>query len=196
ADPASVALVAPMRMELAPLRRLLSSARWEGDVLHGRAGTTEVAATVSGIGTSLATHATERLLGSFDVSHVVVVGVAGWVGPDLGIGELLVPELVIDAASGRTYRASPLGDSVPRGTLSTSDVLQVDVADLRQKGVVAVDMETAAVAAVCERHGCPFTAFRAMSDAAEGPVDEAVLRLSRQDGTPDLAAVARYVIAR
>ena len=58
-------------------------------------------------------------------------------------------------------------------------------------------METAAVAAVCERRGCPFTAFRAISDnATDGSVDAAVAGMLHPDGTPDTGAALRYMVRK
>ena len=48
------------------------------------------------------------------------------------------------------------------------------------QGVVAVDMETAAVAAVCEAAACPWSVFRGISDyAGEGLVDDAIFAMTR-----------------
>ncbi len=56
-------------------------------------------------------------------------------------------------------------------------------------------METAAIAAVCEERGIPWSVFRAVSDrTADGDVDDEVFHLSHQDGTPDGKAVAAYVL--
>ena len=55
-------------------------------------------------------------------------------------------------------------------------------------------METAAIAAQCEARGIPWTVFRVISDRAnDGTVDEEVFRLSNQDGTPNPAAIERYL---
>jgi hypothetical protein len=80
----------------------------------------------------------------------------------------------------------------------TTDQLIVDldaIAGLRADGVVSLDMETAALAAVCERRRIPWSVFRAISDrATDGSVNEEVFRLSNQDGTPNARAVASYVL--
>jgi hypothetical protein len=56
-------------------------------------------------------------------------------------------------------------------------------------------METAAIALACEERGVAWTVFRAVSDrATDGTVDDEVFHLSRQDGTPDPRAVARYLV--
>ena len=69
-----------------------------------------------------------------------------------------------------------------------------DLARLRARGVVSLDMETAAIAECCEARGIPWSVFRVISDRANGgTVDEEVFHLSNQDGTPNSAAIARYI---
>lgn len=193
-----------MRSELEPLARHLGLREHhvDGDRWHrATVGETEVVARLANIGTAEATAATERLLGAFEVHHVVVVGIAGSIAPDLEIGELVVPEVVIDHATGREFTPTNLTTERPRGSLLTSDqylhepaVLAALVAD----GVVAVDMETAAVAAVCEAHGVPWSVFRAISDRASdaGIVGDAILNLVKPDGSANLPAVGRFLITK
>jgi hypothetical protein len=58
-------------------------------------------------------------------------------------------------------------------------------------------METAAIAAVCERRGCAWSVFRAISDrAGDAAVDSDVLGLAGSDGAADLAALARFLLTR
>ena len=82
----------------------------------------------------------------------------------------------------------------------SSDELLADreeQAGLVTQGVTAVDMETAAVAAVCHARGLPWSAFRGISDhGIEDGVDDSVLALSRPDGTANVGAVARYVLTK
>ena len=198
-----VAILAPMRPELRPLVRRLSLRREGsgGGALHrGAAGRVEIVATTTGIGTRPAARAAERILDSTPLDHVVVVGIAGGIGAGVAIGNLVVPELVVDLASGAEHPPSRIGDPAPRGVLATSDRLIVDrdeIARLERRGVVAIDMETASIAAVCERRGCPWSAFRAISDRAGDPsIDQAILDLAGPDGGPNLPAVARFVLAR
>jgi nucleoside phosphorylase len=198
-----VALLAPMPSELRPLLRRLSLRRDpSGDrgAWRGLVGEVEVRARPTGIGVERAARATEALLDEGPADHVIVVGVAGGIGPSVAIGDLVVPARVVDLATGAEHRPEALGDAAPRGTLVTSDGLLVDpaaYARLAAEGVVAIDMESAAVAAVCARRGCPFSVVRAISDRADdGSVDDAIFALARPDGSPDLAAVARFVLTR
>ena len=72
-----------------------------------------------------------------------------------------------------------------------------EAARLERQGVIAIDMETAAIAAVCERRRCPWSVFRAISDRADdGSTDAGVLGLAGPDGSPKLAALGRFVLIR
>jgi nucleoside phosphorylase len=161
-------------------------------------GSLEVVATTAGIGTRAAARAAERILDQGPIKHLVVVGIAGGIGPGVAIGDLIVPEVVIDLAADQEYRPTPLGDVEPRGILVTSDELLIgpaEVAGLEQRGVVAVDMETAAIAAVCDRRRCLWSVFRGISDRpGDGLVDPAVLSLTGPEGEPRLTALLRFVL--
>ena len=192
-----------MRLELRPLVRSLCLSRarsGDGAVLSGAVGRVEVIATTTGIGTRAAARTAERVLDSTPVDHLIVVGIAGGIGPSVDIGDLVVPDLVIDLLTGTEHRPSPLGYTTPRGTLVTSDELLVDqdeVARLERQGVIAIDMETAAIAAVCEDRHCLWSVFRAISDRADdGSTDSAVFGLAGPDGGPNLPALARFVLTK
>ena len=197
---ARIAILAPMRSELSPLVRPLSlKASGSGDrsLLWSAFGPAEIVATTTGIGTLAASQRAELILDRNPIDHLVVVGIAGGIGPNADIGDLVVPECVIDLSTRLEYRPSKLGSTELRGKLATSDEVPIaltEVARLERQGVIAVDMETAAIAAVCERRGCPWSVFRAISDRADdGSIDAAVFGLAGPDGEPDLPAVLRFV---
>jgi adenosylhomocysteine nucleosidase len=201
AEPGRIAFVCAMPMELRPLTRRLSLKRTRFDGVTARTGALAgrpVVAIVTGMGTALASEGTERLLGAVPVDQVIVVGITGAVENETPIGTLVVPEVVVDGATGAEHRPSPLGDTTPHGKMWTTDQLIGDpsaLAELRAQGVVSLDMETAAVAAACERQGTPWSVVRAISDrASDGSVDEEVFALSHQDGTPNGPAIARYLL--
>jgi hypothetical protein len=85
----------------------------------GRCGALELTAVATGIGTRAAAEACERLLASARFDRALVVGIAGGVAPGAALGELIVPERVLDAASGRPHRPAPLAGFHARGTLRT-----------------------------------------------------------------------------
>jgi adenosylhomocysteine nucleosidase len=194
-----IGVLAPMKGEFRPLVRPFALEPLD-DVYHrGRLGDSavEVIATQTGIGTQAATVVTERLLDDHAVDHVLIVGIAGGLGPDLDVGDLVVPEVVVDRPNGTRHRATPIGGVTLAGSIVTSDefnhpreVLDAFIAE----GVLAVDMETGSIAGVCERRGVPWTAFRSLSDHDQkAPVDTAVLGLASPDGGANVSASIRYL---
>lgn len=196
-----LAFICAMPMELQPLTRKLSLHKTQigGVAVHaGSLGFQELVAIVTGMGPKLAAEHTSRLLDAVPVDRVIVVGITGAVENVTPIGTLVLPELVVNGATGVEYRPTPLGQGVHRGKMWTTDRLITDpdvIAGLRAQGVVSLDMETAAIAEVCEQRGVPWTVFRVISDrATDGSVDEEIFHLSNQDGTPNPRAVVRYFL--
>lgn len=188
-----------MPMELSPLAKKLSLEKTEigGVSVHaGTLGEKQVVAIVTGMGTKLAREGTEQLLDAVPVDRVLVVGITGAVENETPIGTLVLPEVVVNSATGAEYRPEPLADGTPTGKMWTGDELLIDadvLADLRAKGVVSLDMETAVIAECCEQRAIPWSVFRVISDrASDGSIDEEVFRLSNQDGTPNRRAIIRY----
>ncbi|HWC39317.1 MAG TPA: hypothetical protein VG476_12345 [Acidimicrobiales bacterium] len=201
AEQGRIAFVCAMPMELRPLARKLSLHRTRIGGVTVSSGTLdghEVVAIVTGMGPKLATEGIERLLGAVHVDRVVVVGITGAVENVTPIGTLVLPEVVVDGATGAEHRPARLGEGTAEGKMWTTDTLITDpdvLAGLRAKGVISLDMETAAIAEVCEQRGIPWSVFRVISDrATDGSIDEEVFHLSNQDGTANPAAVARYFL--
>lgn len=192
-----VGMLAPMQPELQPIVRRLGM-EGDGSLYQGRtADGVEVVAMLTNIGMANGARAARRIL-EHGVDHVMVVGIAGGVDTDgLHIGDVIVPEVVIGRAMERTFRPTFVGEIVPRGTLSCGDDFITDPAALAlmaADGVIAVDMETAAVAEVCEDARVPWSVFRGISDfAGEGLVDDALFALTNPDGTADPGALAKYL---
>ena len=192
-----IAFMCAMPMELRALRRRLRLRKSELGYA-GWIGDRPVTAVITGIGTALAHAATVRLLDEVDVERVIVVGIAGAIEHQTPIGALVLPEFVISGADGSEHRPTPLLVGNAQGKLWTSDELLLDPAvhaDLRAAGVVALDMETAAVAKVCDEHDVPWSVVRAISDrAGDRSVDAEIVGLSHPDGRPNFSAVARYLV--
>jgi adenosylhomocysteine nucleosidase len=192
-----VGVLAPMKSELRPVVKAFSlqPAQINGVAVHtGVVGNADIVATTTGIGTALATTATERLLELGDFDRVMVVGIAGGVGPSVGIGDIVIPEVVFDGQGGKEYRPAPIDGPAPRGSIVTSDDFIVEperLAQLIASGVIAVDMETGSVAAVCAQRGIPWSTVRAISDRAEDG-DIEMIALANADGSPNGKAVASY----
>jgi adenosylhomocysteine nucleosidase len=199
-DPAPLAFVCAMPMELRPLARKLGLRRETVggvELSRGSLDGRPVVATVTGMGTALAGAGIRRLLDAVTPARVLVVGITGAVDDETVLGTVVRPARVIDAATGREHEHHPPDPGPTAGAMWTTDVITPadELPALRARGVVALDMETAAIAEACEAGGVPWTVVRAYSDrATDGSVDDEVFHLSHQDGTPDPAAVARYVL--
>ena len=188
-----------MPSELRPFARSCGLER-RGTTYVGSVGPHQVVATLMGVGMTGATRAAERLLADDAVERIVVVGIAGGVDPSVPIGQVVVPEEVVDGVTGAEYpTACGWCGLAPAGRLVTFDDFQAGadrMADLQRQGFTAIDMETAAVAAVCDQRGRELTVFRAISDNADSGVDAAVAALARPDGPPDVGAAVRYMLRR
>lgn len=198
-----IAVLAPMRSELQPLRALVGLVRSdprEPELYWGAAGRSEVVAARTGVGMNAGGRCASRILDATSPDFVIVVGIAGGIGSDSCVGDLVVPELVLNLDTGEALRPAPVADWPQRGTLASSNSLLEEPEEARkleERGVIAIDMETAAIASVCEQRGCPWSVFRAISDRADdGTTDAEVLALIDRDGNPKLTAVARFVLTR
>jgi adenosylhomocysteine nucleosidase len=187
-----------MPSELRPLVKALSLRRAQPDDVRnyvGTAGASELMATTSGMGTGLAAAATERLLDSAPIDHVMVVGIAGGMGASK-VGDVIFPEVVVNKLSRAEYRPAPLIDVAARGRLVTHDDFDMkpdEAQRLVDEGFIAVDMETAAIAAVCERRGTPWSVVRVISDLV-GVTPGDVIDLANPDGSPNIGAGLRYLL--
>jgi hypothetical protein len=66
---------------------------------------------------------------------------------------------------------------------------------LRANGVIALDMETAIIAEICQRHKIPWSVFRAVSDrASEVSLDDEVIHLINQDGIFNFKLIGAFFV--
>ena len=166
----------------------------------GRVGDSDVTAIHIGMGPTLTRAATARLFegsGAEAPDHVMNAGICGGLAPDLEVGTLLNPEEIILHTTGETYRHAPPGDEPQSGKLVTTEGVHFDV-ELSQRlfadGCLGVDMESAAVAEVCEAHGCPWSIYRCIGDRYfDGLLDERVVALSNPDGSGNMDELSRLL---
>ncbi|HEY5014366.1 MAG TPA: 5'-methylthioadenosine/S-adenosylhomocysteine nucleosidase [Acidimicrobiia bacterium] len=192
-----VGVLAPMVIELQPVVARLGM-EGDGSLYRGLTGDgVEVIAMLTNIGMANGASAATRML-DHDVDHVMVVGIAGGVDQNvLSIGDVVVPEAVVRRGASGSFRPAFLGAIAPKGTLSCGDDLITDPAVLARmgaQGVIAVDMETAAVAEVCHAADVPWSVFRGISDfAGEGLISDELFALTQRDGSADPDDVAKYL---
>jgi nucleoside phosphorylase len=193
-------VLAPMQPELKGIVKSFGLRPTTGaDVFshEGDVGRWKVGALVTGMGPALARDATHKAVGAGAVDHVMVVGIAGGLSPDLPVGSLMVPSRVQLYPDGPEFATHPLAGRVAAGGLMTTDGLfdgEEVWRPILERGFGAVDMEAAGVAEVCEAAGVPWSVYRGISDRPdEHIVDQAVFALSKPDGSADPVALAKYL---
>lgn len=124
----------------------------------------------AGIGASPAKICAERAVSCFSPVILVSAGLAGALSPEMKVGDVLIPAIIVNARNGAQIQTGHGG-----GTLVTaSGVAGPEAKRLlaRQYSGLAVDMEAAAVAEVANSCGVGFSAVKAISDDDDFPVPE------------------------
>lgn len=192
-----IALLAPMDIERAPLLERLA-AHPVDDHHAATLGDLDVRILLTNIGMAAGRAAAHRAI-VLGADLVVVVGIAGGVRADQAIGSVIRPALVVDRASRWEGRPHPLDHHDHDGIVSCGDDFLTDLgalASLAAAGVVALDMESAAVGAVCAEAGVPWSVYRALSDRpGDGLIDPEVLGFTTPDGHADPKGLAAYLAA-
>jgi adenosylhomocysteine nucleosidase len=196
-----VVVLAPMPLELDAIVTafaLTEEPSATGPRWTGRIGDTDVTAIHIGMGPPLTRAALNRLFDAGDrVDHVMVAGICGGLDPDVPVGTLVNPAVVVHHLSGASYDHRPPGDVPVSGKLVTTEGVDLDLGQAQrffEDGFVGVDMETAAVAEVCEARGCPWSVYRCISDRAfDGLLDERIVAATKPDGSGDPDAIALLI---
>ncbi|MEE3372843.1 MAG: hypothetical protein VX346_26145 [Planctomycetota bacterium] len=190
-----IAIVVGMGVEAGGLIDLLKDARTtrcanyveHAGVLDGR----RVVVAVSGAGAQAANQTTEDLIAIYRPDWVVAAGFAAALQNDIQRGHFLMPQSVVDQA-GRVLavgfqldtESSTQMKSLHCGQLLSIDELIDSTEEKRrlaeQHGAVACDMETAAVAACCQRCQTRFLSVRIVTDGFDERLPESLVTLNRQ----------------
>ncbi len=190
-------VLAPMPLELHAIVTafgLAKAGEGKGAPWTGRAGNSEVTAIHIGMGPALTREAITRVLDESSpahraVDHMMVAGICGGLDPEVPVGTLIHPEFLVLHTTGATYHHRPPGDAPTAGKLITTEGVSLDpglTGRFFDDGFVAVDMESAAVAEVCEAYGCPWSVYRCISDRPfDGLLDERLVAISNPDGSGD-----------
>ncbi len=147
----------------------------------------------NGIGGSAAAAGTRKMLANSGIRAVVSTGFAGALDPALKVGDVVLAEDILEGS--HVYPASlpsKCPANVHRGSVVTVNEVQQFAESklvLARGGARAVDMESAAVAAVAGEHRVPFYCIRAISDKAEQDLPVDFNRALRTDGTISLRSV-------
>ncbi len=197
-----VLVLAPMPLEMDAITTafgLHPTSEERGTPWTGRVGESEVTAVHTGMGPPLTRVALVRALDAGGADHVMNAGICGGLDPDVAVGTLINPEFLVLQSTGARYLHRPPGGAPVAGTLSTAEAVTLDVelsARLFAEGCVAVDMESAAVAEVCEARGVPWSVYRCIGDRYfDGLIDPRIIAMTNQDGSGNRAEIARLLAA-
>jgi len=154
--------------------------RGNGWTFHtGSVGGFSITLVLSGVGQNNAEEATKILADVFAPKMICSAGYAGGLSSRLKQFALCVPEQVLRESDGQ---ALDLSSPIPRKTvpmlnkftlLTANDVVESPEqkrALYAQTGAEIVDMETFAVADVCQSREIPFLAFRVILDTVNDPI--------------------------
>lgn len=200
-----VVVLAPMPLEMRAITTafgLSPDGEDAGASWSGKVGQSDVTAVHIGMGPPLTRQALERL---FDesapnyraIDHVMNAGICGGLDPSLHVGTVINPETIIEHSTGVAYAHSPPGGQPQAGTLITTEAATIDHDRSRrffEDGIIAVDMESAAVADVCQARDIPWSIYRCIGDRwFDGLLDERIIAATNQDGSGDMAAITRLI---
>ena len=161
-----LAIVAALEREVRPLVRnwRVSEKEYEGRryrFFQDR----DVVLVCGGIGAVAARRASEAAVAIFEPQSVCSAGFAGALDDKLQVGDILRPHTVINSGDGSAVTLGN-GEGILISFMAVASPEQKS--KLRESyGAQAVDMEAAAVARAAESRNIPFTAIKAISDAAD-----------------------------
>ena len=155
---------------------------------------------VAGMGPQQARAAAQQLVHQ-GATAILSWGTAAGLDPDLESGFLFIPDSIVDT-DGSTYSTDAqwkarlymeLSNSIhlASGKLSTSFRIITTPQDkhelFKRFNCQALDMESAALAAVAQTSSLPFMAIRAIVDTADMIIPNSVISALDKDGKPDIA---------
>jgi hopanoid-associated phosphorylase len=166
----------------------------------------------SGAGVSVICEQASRLVACLEAAiergaaGIISFGIAGGLAPDLAAGDWVVGAGVWSDGSRHPANqrwARRLLEALPGAVLAEiagADLPIATASDKRQlrsrTGAAAVDMESHIAGRIAAAHNIPFAICRTVIDAAHRDLPPAALVGLREDGTPDVLAVARSLAQR
>lgn len=161
----------------------------------------------TGDGATRARHGLAGLIEKFEPTCVIALGIAGGLSPDLGVGDVVVADTVVNgtgavAPPDETLRAVAARlPQVRSGVVFSHTQVAVDPmakAKLwRAQGEVpcmVVDLESAAYAREAAAQRLPYLVLRAVSDSHDEALPLDFNRFRRADGSSDRVAVFRHAL--
>ncbi len=203
--PSDVGIVAALPIEVGFLTDALTKVRkYSGPshtIIEGEHSGKLITLIVGGVGRPAAWNATELLLAGHRPRIVISAGFGGALDPSLKRNDVVLCTEILDGEGGR-YVGESMGafESSRRfrtGRLVTVDALvrtAAEKAELREKfNADVVDMETSAVASVCDAKGLRFVSLRVVSDEAAADLPAEVVTMLTRSGGYQVGAALRAI---
>jgi adenosylhomocysteine nucleosidase len=206
--PADVAIVAAMPIEVGylvdSLRRVRKYRSATVRVTEGECANKIVALAVAGIGRAAARSAAELLVAGHRPRWIISAGFAGGLNPKLARNDLVLAREVIDL-EGHRFPVD-LSESLAAGVAhETGRLLTVDRLVLtpdekqelhRSSDADLLDMESSAVAALCDEKRVRFLSARVLSDTAGEELPREIATLLSRSGSYRAGAALRALWQR
>lgn len=208
---ADIGIVCALKIELAEyLDRCDRVRKYTGGDFTFRGGFTgpdwdiRVLIVEAGVGAGRARRATQALLDAHTPTWVLSAGFSGALHPDLGLGDIVLANSIVDTAGHELQVDARMTPDPERGwhvgrLLTTPDIVRT-VAEKRQlhesTAALAVDMESWAVAQVCQEANTRFLAIRAISDDMSHDLPAEVLSVFGGTGSLRAGAIAGALLKR
>jgi adenosylhomocysteine nucleosidase len=193
-----IAIIAAFWREVAPL--IQSHRRnWQRDSkLHPHSlavwTNTDAVIVYAGMGERCASLAVEAALATGPISEIISVGWAGACVPGARVGSIVRPSTVIDARTGERFPCVK-GDGSVLVTVAAFAGKEEKLRLHAAYNAGSVEMEAATVVRLAQAHRLPFSAIKAISDAAEFDFPE-IARFHTADGQFRETAFGFYAACR
>jgi len=194
-----VAIIAAMERELHPLIKdwKRTSLTVDGrEVQCFESGDTIAA--ISGMGSRRAEATARAVVGKYHPEILISAGLAGALMRSLKVGNVVVPNVIVDAASGVEYRCNVGGEVIGGGVLVTT----FEIVEKKSKAelvecfhALVVDMESAGVAKVAQENDLGFRCVKAISDEYDFPLPP-LNRFVDAEGTFQSGSFVRWLSVR
>jgi adenosylhomocysteine nucleosidase len=130
-----------------------------------------IIAVAGGIGCARSEEAARTVVRKYQPQVLISAGLAGALVRSLKVGNVITPNVIVDAASGTEYRSASGAEIVGGGILvSAGEIAESEEARaglVERFHALAVDMEAAGVARVAQQEQIAFRCVKAISDEAD-----------------------------
>lgn len=194
-EPADVGIVLALPIEARPLLAKLREPRTyktpQLTIEEGLLGEKLVVTTLSGPGRARAERAARLLLEGHRPRWMISAGFAGALNPSFRRGDVLLAQEVVEPSGEATVIDFQLGSDAARQRFFAGRLITLDeiVRTAQEKSALrfrthgdAVDMETSAIARLCQERSCRFFSVRVVSDDAHKDLPPEVLTILGPSG--------------